>query len=200
MTKYDGYEKQFREHQGILRMSSAIRLGIPGHVIYEMAREGRLLQETRGVYRLADMEPPGNPDLVQIGLRVPKCVICLISALYHFGLTSQVPHRVYIALPSNIPRPRIDYPPIDVTWVSPDPFSAGIVEDTIDSVKIRFYDPEKTITDCFKFRKKVGEDVALEALKDYMRRPNPNVTLLMEYARINRVSKLIRPYIEALLS
>jgi predicted transcriptional regulator of viral defense system len=197
--EYDIYEKRFREHNGILRMSVAVQLDIPRHVIYEMVREGRLLQEGRGLYRLADMQPLSSPDLVQVGLRVPKCVICLISALYHYGLTTQIPHRVYIALPSNIPKPRIEYPPIDVTWFSPAPFSAGVQEETIDGFKIRFFDAEKTVTDCFKFRKKVGEDVALEALKDYMRRPNPKVDLLMEYARINRVDKLITPYMEAFL-
>ncbi|MGC1375654.1 MAG: type IV toxin-antitoxin system AbiEi family antitoxin domain-containing protein [Anaerolineales bacterium] len=197
--KFETHKKTFGDNQGILRASKAIRLGIPKHVLYEMLHTGELIKESRGLYRLAESEPFGNPDLVQVGLLIPKGVIFLISALYFHELTTQIPHQVYIALPQATKKPRIAYPPLKFFYLSDKPYLAGIQEHIIDGVAIRIYDKEKTITDCFKYRNRIGADIALEALKDYMRAPSPNVHLLMEYARINRVEKLIRPYVETLL-
>jgi predicted transcriptional regulator of viral defense system len=197
--KFERYKELFRANSGILRASRAIKLGIPEHVIYAMVHNGEIIKESRGLYRLAETEPPGNPDFVQVSLLIPKGILFLISALYFHELTTQIPHHVYVALPRGIKKNRINYPPIKFFYRSDQQYLAGIQERTIDGVTIRIYDKEKTITDCFKYRKQIGSDIALEALKDYMRRPSPNVHLLMEYARINRVEKLIRPYVETLL-
>jgi predicted transcriptional regulator of viral defense system len=196
---YTKYKDIFLKNNTILRMSQAIKLGIPKYVIYQMVRNGELVKEERGLYRLSETYVLSNPDLVTVSLRVPKCIICLTSALYHYELTTQIPRRVFIALPMNFPKPRIKNPPIDVTWISAKAFSVGIEEQIIDGVKVKFYNQEKTIVDCFKFRNKVGEDVALEALQDYMKRLQPNVSLIMEYAKIARVEKLMHPYLEALV-
>jgi predicted transcriptional regulator of viral defense system len=102
-------------------------------------------------------------------------------------------------LPQGIKERKIDYPPLKVFHLSKKPFSAGIEEHVIDGITVRIYDKEKTITDCYKYRKQLGKDIALEALKDYMRQSTPNVHRLMEYAKINRVENVIRPYIETLL-
>ncbi len=193
------YKKVFEKNSGILRASTAIELGVPKHILYEMVKTGELVREAQGIYRLSDTDPLGNPDLVQISLRVPKAVFCLISALYFHELTTQIPHFVYFALPRDVKTPKIQYPPIRVFHFSQKPYQAGIVEHELDGVKVKIYDREKTIADCFKFRQMVGMDVAIEAVKDYLRQPNVNVSLLMKYARINRVEKIIRPYLEALL-
>lgn len=193
------YKKVFEKNNGILRASTAIELGVPKHILYEMVKTGELVREAQGIYRLSEADPPGNPDLVQISLRVPKAVFCLISALYFHELTTQIPHFVYFALPRDVKTPKIHYPPIRVFHFSEKSYRAGIVEHELDGVKFKIYDREKTIADCFKFREKVGMDVALEAVKDYLRQPNINVSLLMKYARINRVEKIMRPYLEALL-
>jgi predicted transcriptional regulator of viral defense system len=148
---------------------------------------------------MAYIEPLSNPDLIQVSLLVPKSIICLISALYFYDLTTQIPHQIYIALPRNTKTPKIEYPPLKVFHFSERTYMAGIEEQTIDNIKIRIYSREKTITDCFKYRKKFGIEIAIEALKDYMRQPNPNLNNIMKYARINRVEKFIRPYIETLL-
>src|SRR5512147_460898 len=95
--KYTAYKKVFEKHNGFLRVSEAVRLGVPEHVVYEMVQKGELIRETRGIYRLSDSDPLGNPDLVQVSLLVPKAVICLISALYFYELTTQIPHSIYIA-------------------------------------------------------------------------------------------------------
>jgi len=198
-ANYTPYKKVFEKHSGILRASEAIRLGVPEHIVYEMVQKGELARETRGVYRLADSDPLGNPDLVQVSLLVPKAVICLISALYFYDLTTQIPHSIYIALPQNAGRPRIKYPPLEVFWVTNYLHSVGVDVHVLDGVKVKIYNREKTVADCFKFRNRVGEDVALEALKDYIRQPKLDVHKLLEYAKIDRVEKLMIPYLKSLL-
>jgi predicted transcriptional regulator of viral defense system len=193
------YKKIFTNNNGILRASKAIELGVPKHVLYEMVKRGELVRETQGIYRLSEIDPLGNPDLVNISLRVPRAVFCLISALYFHELTTQIPHYVYFALPRDVKTPKIEYPPISVFHFSEKSYEAGIVEHTLDGVRVKIYDREKTIADCFKFRQKVGMDVTLEAIKDYLKQPRPNVSLLLKYARNNRVEKIMHPYLEALI-
>lgn len=197
--KFGPYRNIFEKHNGLLRASEAIRLGIPEHIVYEMAHRGELVKEARGIYRLSDSDPLGNPDLVQVSLLVPKAVICLISALYFYDLTTQIPHRIYVALPQNAGRPRLTYPPLEVFWVTKELHLVGVDEHMLDGVKVKIYNREKTVVDCFKFRKRIGEDIALEALKDYIRQPNLDVHKLLEYAKVNRVEKRISPYLKSLL-
>jgi predicted transcriptional regulator of viral defense system len=192
-------KKIFQKNHGILRLSQAMRLGIQKYTLYEMCDRGELIREGRGLYRLKDMEPLGNPDLIHVSLLVPKAVVCLMSALYYYEMTTQIPYSVNIALPRNILKPRIDYPPLEVFWMLPKPYSSGINKITIDGFKIKIYSPEKTIADCFKFRRRIGEEIAIEALKDYLHRSSINVELLMEYARINRVDRILTPYIRSLI-
>ena len=193
------YKKIFADHSGILRASKAIDLGVPKHALYEMVKTGELVREAQGIYRLSETDMPGNPDLVNLSLRVPKAVFCLVSALYFHELTTQIPHFVYFALPRDVKTPKIQYPPIHVIHLSEKPYQAGIVEHDLDGVKVKIYDREKTVADCFKFRNVVGMDVAIEAVKDYLRQPNLDMSLLLKYARIDRVEKIMRPYLEALL-
>ena len=193
------YKRVFTANSGILRASKAIELGVPKHVLYEMVKTGELVRESQGIYRLSETPMPGNPDLVNLSLRVPKAVFCLISALYFHELTTQIPHSISFALPRNVKTPKINHPPIWVFHYSQESYQAGIVEHDLDGVKVKIYDREKTIADCFKFREKIGMDVALEAVKDYLRQPKVNVSNLLKYARINRVEKVMRPYLEALI-
>ncbi len=193
------FKKIFTRNNGILRASKAIELGVPKHVLYEMVRTGELVREAQGIYRLSETDMPGYPDLVNLSLRVPKAVFCLISALYFHDLTTQIPHYLYFALPRDVKTPKIKYPPIWVFHFSEQAYRPGIVEHDLDGVKVKIYDREKTVADCFKFRKIVGMDVAIEALKDYISQPRLNVHLLLAYAKINRVEKIMRPYLEALL-
>ncbi len=189
----------FKQHRGILRTSQALALGIAPRTLYAMRDSGLIRQISRGVYQLADYELPGSPDLITIALRVPKAVICLISALHFYGLTTQIPHKVYIALPQAAEKPRLDFPPLDIVWLSENSYTAGITEQLVDAVPIKIYSREKTIADCFKFRNKIGIDVALEALKDYVKTSEPQIDQLLFYARVDRVENLISRYLEALL-
>lgn len=197
--KYTRYKKVFEKHSGMLRVSEAMRLGVSEYIVYEMSQTGALVKEARGIYRLADIDPLSNPDLVQVSLLVPKSVICLISALYFYELTTQIPHSIYIALPQNTGRPRLTYPPLEVFWVTNSLHLVGVETHVLDGIKVKIYNREKTIADCFKFRKRIGEEIALEALKDYVKQPKLDVHKLLQYAKINRVEKRITPYLKSLL-
>lgn len=189
----------FSIHDGILKTSQALALGIAPRTLYAMRAAGQIQAISRGVYQLAGQDSLGNPDLVNVAMRIPKAVICLISALYFYGLTSQIPHKVYIALPQPAEKPRLEFPPLDIVWLSDRVYSAGIIEQSIDGLPIKFYSIEKTIADCFKFRNKVGNDVALEALKDYLQTSKRDIDQLLAYARIDRVEPLLSRYLEALV-
>jgi len=196
---FEKERKIFEENNGLLRTGQAVKLGINQLTLIRMYEAGVLVREARGLYHLADLPPLSNPDLVQVATRIPDSVVCLISALNFHNLTTQIPFRVYIALPQNVKAPWIDYPPLDIVYLSEEPYWAGIEEHAIDSVLVRIYNREKTVADCFKFRNKIGKDISLEALKDYLGQPDRQLDRLLEYARIDKVEKVIRPYIEASL-
>src|SRR6185295_8545612 len=160
----------FAEHGGMLRTSKAIRLGIHPRTLYALRDAGEIEQDGRGLYRLSTAPPLTSADLVSVAIRIPRAVICLISALAHHGLTTQVPHAVDIALPSHAQIPKIDGVPLRVFWYPEPSFRAGGDVVKVDNVPVRIYSPEKTIADCFKNRNKIGLDVAIEALRTYRER------------------------------
>jgi predicted transcriptional regulator of viral defense system len=188
----------FREHGGILRTQQALDAGISPRTLYELRDSAMLTTLGRGLYRLADAPELSQPDLVRVALSVPKGVICLISALSFHNLTSQIPHEIYLALPVHSEKPRHSYPPLHLVWLSGAAYSSGIDVHAIDGVPVRIYGREKSVADCFKFRNTLGLDVALEALRQALRQGCSAETLL-SYARIDRVEKIMRPYLEAML-
>jgi predicted transcriptional regulator of viral defense system len=192
-------EDIFRSCGGQLRMSEAIERGISRYMLYRLRDKGVIEQVSRGVYRLADLPPIGNPDLVTVGLRFPNAVICLVSALAYHEITTQVPHSVSVAVPRESRQPSLDYPPLNVHRFSNLAFRSGIEEHQIDGVPVKIYSPEKTLADCFKFRNKIGMDVVLEALKLYKSRKQFDLDDLLKYAKICRVEKVMYPYLEASL-
>lgn len=184
----------------MLRTSNALRLGVHPRSLYALRDSGEILPVGRGLYRLATAPPLINPDWVTVGLRIPRGVICLISALAHHELTTQVPHYVDIALPSHAQVPQVKGIPVRVFWFPDRAFNAGIDVITLDRVSVRIYSPEKTIADCFKYRNKIGNDVAVEALRNYREKVRRlPVNKLLEYARICRVERVMRPYLEAVI-
>jgi len=198
----DRYKKardQFIAHGGIMSTGEAISSGIHPRTLYAMRDNGEIEKLERGLYRLADLSPLSNPDLVPVALKIPKGVVCLISALAFHKLTTQLPHEVFLALPQNTEPPRFFHPPLRIFWFTGKAYSEGIEENKIDGVSVKIYGIEKTIADCFKYRNKLGLDVALEALKEYCEQKKLKLDDLLYYARICRVEKVIRPYIEALV-
>ncbi len=199
-TRLQQARRVFTRHGGMLRTSEAIRLGVHPMVLYELRDRGDLERVGRGIYRLSTKEPLTSPDLVPVAMRVPRGVICLISALAYHDLPTQVPHAVDLALPGHAQVPKIDGIPIRVSWFSEPSFSAGIDVVHIDSVPVRIYSAEKTITDCFKYRNKIGLDVAIEALRTYkQKKRKPDMQALTRFAQLNRVFRVMRPYLEALV-
>ncbi len=186
-----------KKNGGLIRTSEAINSGIHPRNLYELRDSGELEKLSHGVYRLTEMKSASNPDFIIIGTRVPDAIICLVSSLAYHELTTQIPHEISISIPKDNKAPKIDYPPIKVHKFSFESYKAGIEDYIIDGVKIKIYNPEKTIVDCFKFRNKIGMDIVLEALKLYKKRMKFNHKKILEYAEICRVKKIIIPYIEA---
>jgi predicted transcriptional regulator of viral defense system len=189
----------FQAHGGSMRMAEAIRVGVHRRTLYVLRDAGLVEQLSRGLYRLTDSPPLENPDLVTVAKRVPRGVICLISALAFHELTTQVPHEVYVAVRRASEPPRIDYPPVRVFRFGDRAFGAGVEIHEIDSTTVRVYAREKTLADCFKFRNKIGLDTAVEALKQYKQQGLIHVEALLEYGQMCRVAKVMRPYLEAIL-
>jgi predicted transcriptional regulator of viral defense system len=188
----------FEQHAGQLHTSQAIRLGIAPRTLYALRDAGRIEEVTRGVYRLTGAYTSEHADLVQVALRISKGVICLVSALAFHGLTTQIPHEVHVALPLDAEKPRLAYPPVRLFWLSKPAHSAGAEEHLLDGVTVRIYSREKTIADCFKYRNKIGLSLAMEALREALTQGCKPETLL-EFAHIDRVEKVLRPYLEAML-
>jgi len=191
--------KAFNRGGGVLRTSAALRAGIHPRRLYEMRDSGVLERLGRGLYRLADLPPLSNPDLVTVAAKVPAGVLCLISALAYHEITTQIPHEVQLALPRGAEPPRLEHPPLRIFWFSGCAFTDGIERRKVDGIILRVYSPEKTLADCFKYRNKLGLDTVLEALRLYRTRKGTKVDDLMRFARVCRVEKVIRPYLEALL-
>jgi predicted transcriptional regulator of viral defense system len=196
---FERAKRIFRNRGGMLKTSEALSAGIHPRTLYELQRSGILDQLTRGLYRLADLSPLGNPDLVSVSLKIPDGVLCLISALAYHEITTQVPHEVYVALGRGTETPRLNHPPLRVFWFSGQSFTAGIEKHKIDDVPVRIYSPEKTIADCFKYRNKIGLDIAIEALKLYRERKRFKRDDLVKFSRVCRVGQIMLPYLEALL-
>jgi len=184
---------------GIFRAREAMKAGVHPRTLYAMRDEGLIERLGRGVYRVAGMSALGNPDLAIVAMKIPKGVICLISALSYHEMTTEIPHQIYLALPRGSEPPRLDYPPLRIFWFLGPAFEEGIEHRDIEGIPIKVYSPEKTIADCFKYRNKFGLDVALEALKFYRQSKPLKVDELMRYAKVCRVGKIMRPYVEALL-
>ena len=187
-----------KQQGGVVRSKDAIASGIYARTLTQLKKAGKLNQISRGIYRLGAKKILSNPDLVTVAVSVPKGVICLVSALSFHKLTTQVPHKVYVALPERTRSPKLDYPPLAVHRFRGKAFEEGIEKHLIDSVKVKIYSPEKTLADCFKFRNKIGLDVVLEALKFYRSQKKFDIKAIMKYAKICRVENQMTPYLEAM--
>ncbi len=143
----------------------------------------------------AHSKPLGNPDLVTVALKVPKGVVCLISALAVHRMTTQIPHAVYLAIPANDQAPALQFLPLRLFWYSKAVYENGIVQEKMDGTPIRVYSPEKTLADCFKYRNKLGIEVCVEALNLYRRRGRMKMDFIERFAKLCRVERVMRPYL-----
>ena len=192
-------EQFLRQTGGMFRTRQAIAAGIHPRTLYALRDSGRIELLERGLYRLAELPPLGNPDLVVVAAKVPSGIVCVISALALHEITTQVPHEVHVALSKGAEPPRLKHPPLRLYRFSGRAFSEGVETHTLDGVGVRVYSPEKTLADCFKLRNHVGVDVCLEALRLYKTRKKIRTEDLLHFARVCRVENLMRPYLEAIL-
>lgn len=195
----DKVEAIFRRHGGVLRTGEALGYGIHPETLYAMRDEGLLETLSRGLYRLKDIPLEGSDDLITVAHRIPRAHICLISALSFHGITTQIPHAVYCAIPRDIHQPRIDYPPVRFFRFSETSYHDGVESHTMSGTKVQIYNVEKTLADCFKYRNQIGMDTVLEALHLYRERKPLKVDALLAHARICRVYNVLAPYLEAVL-
>jgi predicted transcriptional regulator of viral defense system len=188
----------FKKARGLIRTSQAIEQGIRPEVLYKLRDRGVLESLGRGFFKLADQPVGADPQLIQLGMRHKNAVLCLISALFIHKLTTQIPRQVYIALPKGSHPPKSAKGRAHFFILSPEHFKLGIQEIEIDGLKLKVYDPEKTIVDCFKFRNKIGMDLAIEALKEWKKGRSRRLSRLLAYAKACRVEKVMAPYLEAM--
>jgi predicted transcriptional regulator of viral defense system len=188
----------FRQHGGILRTTEALDLGVHPRTLYRLRDAGHIEQLSRGVYRLASLPSIGHPDLVAVALRVPRAVVCLVSALAYHEATLEVPHEVQIALPRGTRAPRLDHPPVRVFQFSGAALTVGVTTVILDVVAVKVFDLPKTVVDCFRFRNKLGLDVAVDALQRALGQKGVRPADILRYARACRIESVILPYVEAL--
>lgn len=190
----------FSSHGGILRSSDAIKLGIHPRVLYRLCEKGEIQRLQRGLFCLPHLPGHTDPDLVTVAKKVPSGVVCLISALYFYKLTTQIPHFIYLAVKQGYKPPKVNYPPIKFFWFTANLYEEGVESYDLEGVTIRCYSKEKTVVDCFRYRNKIGIDVAIEALKKYWQKGCPRLDLIMKFAKIGRIEKVMKPYIETVIN
>ena len=183
--------------KGIIRAEDVEAVGISRNYLYRMHKEGLLAKRGVGLYSLPEAPVTNHSSLAVVAKRVPHAVVCLISALSYHEITTQIPHELWLAIPRGSWRPKVQYPPLNLTYVSTPAYSFGIQEQVMNGVSVKIYNPAKTVADCFKFRNKVGLDVAIEALREAWRSGKVTMDELVEAAEIDRVAKIMRPYLEA---
>ena len=169
-------------------------------MLAKLHQAGKLQRVARGLYSLPDAPVTEHQSLVEVCRRVPNAVICLLSALQFHEVGTQAPHEVWIALPESTRAPAVTYPTLRISRLRGAAYSEGIETVMEHGAAIRVYGIAKTITDCFKFRNKIGLDVALEALKDAWRRRLVSIDELSRFAKVNRVERVIQPYLETLVA
>ena len=188
----------FRERGGVVRTAEAAKAGVHHATLYWMRDAGLVERMARGVYRPSELPGLSKHDISIVAARAPSAVLCLVSALDFHGIGTQIPAAVSIAIGPKEWKPRFDYPPISVYRMSGSAFWKGREEHELDGVKVHVFGVAKTVADCFKFRNKIGLDVAIEALQDAIRSRRTTPAQIMEYAEIDRVARIVLPYLRAL--
>ena len=171
--------------------------GIHHEYLRQMCAKGELVRVSRGLYSLPDADITAHHGLAKAAKAVPRAVICLLSALRFHEIGTQAPHEIWMALDRRAARPRVRHPKTRIVRFSGKAFTEGVREHIIEGVHVKIYSPAKTVADCFKYRNKIGLDVALEALREVLRNHTCSTDELWRYAKICRVTKTMRPYMEA---
>jgi predicted transcriptional regulator of viral defense system len=183
--------------RGVIRPRDVVAAGLPRQWIYRLHKRGLLERVGRGLYRVPGAKVTASHSLAEVARRVPKGVVCLLSALQFHQLTTQLPHEVWVAIDVKAWKPKDGDLPVRVVRFSGKALTAGVEHHDIEGVDVMIYSPAKTVADCFKYRHKIGLDVALEALRDLVRARQGSMDELWRFAEICRVANVMRPYLEA---
>jgi predicted transcriptional regulator of viral defense system len=186
-----------RRH-GAIRLRDAVARGIHPEVLRRLVAAGKLVRPLRGVYALPDRDLTAHTDLAQAALLVQSGVVCLLSALSYHEIGTQLPHEVWMTIPLRSHRPRIKQPPMRFVTASGAALTEGVGSATIEGQRVRIYTPAKTVVDCFRYRRHVGLDVAIEALRDVLRKRRCTPDAIMRCAAKCGVASVMRPYLEAI--
>lgn len=196
-TDRDKTLKLARRASGVTSRELA-EVGIHRQVLTRLVGEGRIERVVRGVYRLAEQPITENHGLAVAAAAVPQGVVCLLSALQYHGIGTQLPSEVWMALDRRAWRPTLAYPPLRIVRYTGEALTQGVESHTIEGHAVKVYGVAKTLADCFKYRNKIGLDVALEALREAWRGKRFTMEALDRYAAICRVQRVMQPYLEAL--
>ena len=194
------------EHQ-VLRLARARKLlrardvaehGLPTIALTRLVQAGKLQRVARGLYGVPGAKTSEHRSLAEVSARVPKGVVCLLSALRVHEIGTQAPFEVWLAIPLHMVTPRLDQPAIRIVRMSDQALTDGVERRNIDGIKVPVFSAARTVVDCFRFRNKIGLDVALEALRDGWRQRKFTMDDLWRHATGGRVANVMRPYIEAI--
>jgi predicted transcriptional regulator of viral defense system len=202
MRNYGDKTKRILElahNSGVVSSGEVRSQGFHHEYLRQLCEEGKLVRVGRGLYSLPNPNVTVHHGLAQAGKVVPKGVICLLSALRFHEIGTQAPHEVWIAIDRRSARPRAKYPRMRIVRFSGKSLTEGIDEHNVEGVPVRIYNPAKTVADCFKYRNKIGLDVALEALREVIRKRRCTTDELWRCTKICRVTKIMRPYMEAIV-
>lgn len=189
---------QFIRQRGAVRPKDLTDRGWPRIYLNRLIAEGRVQKVSRGIYASIDAPATESHTLVEAAIRVSDGVVCLLSALQFHGLTTEMPIEVWMAIEQDTSRGKPGYPPIRLVRFSGKGFKAGVLRYNIEKVEVKIYSPEKTIADCWSFRNTIGLDVCIESLKNYMSSKEASLDELWKFAKLRRVARVMRPYMEAL--
>ena len=194
----DAARKAFRDKGGTLRTRDLIASGVHTDALYAMRECGELIELSRGLYRLSEVREPEHPDLAVVAARASDAAVCLISALSYHDITTQIPSRIHLAVPrGNYHSIKLSMP-VAVYQFERKTFTEGLETQHVGGAPIRIYSAARTVVDCFKFRNKLGMEVALEALRFARQRKRVKNNELLHYARLLRVASPMAPYLEAI--
>jgi predicted transcriptional regulator of viral defense system len=186
----------FLRKNGPSRVLEVEKAGFRRQDLRHLLLQGKIERLSRGIYQIARSPLLSNPGYAEIFLRSDKAVLCLLSALNFHGLTTQLPHEVWIAVEGTSRAPKLEYPPIKVFRFSKEGFKSGIERHRMDGFEVRVYSVAKTIADLFKMRNKVGLDVAMEALREGIKEKKTTRSEILKMAKVCRMEKIMRPYVE----
>jgi predicted transcriptional regulator of viral defense system len=190
--------KAFRDKGGTLRTRDLIALGVHADALYTLRDSGRIVELGRGLYRLAETGEAEHPDLALIAARAPDAAVCLISALSYHEITTQIPSSVHLAVPRGSYHGITLSIPVTVYRFDRKTFNEGLETHRVGGMSLKIYSAARTVVDCFKFRNKIGLDVALEALRLARQRKRVQNRELLHYARLLRVENPMSPYLLAI--